>query len=273
MAVQEPRRPLDGLPVAALLGGLLPSLAPPPPPPRAAARRPRPDSRRPFVDRPSAAPSPPRVGAAALSRIDEKGEAAMVDVSAKADTKRTAVADGRARRRRVHRARRRGGRRRQGRRLRRRAARGDPGREEDGRAHPAVPPLLLSHVGVELTADPAARAVHIVATASTTGGGVDGGGRASAASPCTTCARRRRKGSSSATSASSRRRGEERGVGAKIDRAPPAPAPPRQHTGRPGSRHVLRPRVPAELTNWLAPLPALPSRSVAQAPSPAQAAS
>ena len=168
------RRPLDGLPVAALLGDLLPSLAPPPPPPRAAARpppgfAPRPlfgsiaPSRRAFSS--SSAPPP-------LSHIDEKGKAAMVDVSEKADTKRTAVAeatvelgddayaalDGAA-----------GG-----------GAKGDVfgvarlagilGAKKTAELIPLCHPLLLSHVSVELTADPAARAVRIVATASTTGG-------------------------------------------------------------------------------------------------------
>ena len=63
VAVEGGRRPLDGLPVAALLGDLLPSLAPPPPPPRAAARRPPPASRHgpsSGRSRPSAAPSPRR---------------------------------------------------------------------------------------------------------------------------------------------------------------------------------------------------------------------
>ena len=120
-------------------------------------------SRRAFSS--SSAPPP-------MSHIDEKGKAAMVDVSEKADTKRTAVAeapvelgddayaalDGAA-----------GG-----------GAKGDVfgvarlagilGAKKTAELIPLCHPLLLSHVGVELTADPAARAVRIVATASTTGG-------------------------------------------------------------------------------------------------------
>jgi cyclic pyranopterin monophosphate synthase len=111
-----------------------------------------------------AAARPGGAGLSGLTHIDAQGNAVMVDVGDKAETARTATAEGRIRMPAETLAADRRGLGQEGRRADRRPARRDHGGQAHARPDPALPPLALTSVKVLLEPEPDPPGIRITAT-------------------------------------------------------------------------------------------------------------